>query len=39
MITAGEFRNGRTFEHEGNVFQIVEFQHAVPGAYYPEGAE
>mgnify|MGYP000051986242 CR=1 FL=1 len=25
MITAGEFRNGRTFEHEGNVFQIVEF--------------
>ena len=31
MITAGEFRNGRTFEHEGNVFQIVEFQHVKPG--------
>ena len=31
MITAGDFRNGRTFEHEGNVFQIVEFQHVKPG--------
>ena len=31
MITAGDFRNGRTFELDGNVFQIVEFQHVKPG--------
>ena len=31
MITAGDFRNGRTFEFEGNVYQIVEFQHVKPG--------
>ena len=31
MITAGDFRNGRTFEYEGNVYQIVEFQHVKPG--------
>ena len=31
MISAGDFRNGRTFEHEGNVYQIVEFQHVKPG--------
>jgi len=31
MITAGDFRNGVTFELEGNVFQIVEFQHVKPG--------
>ena len=31
MISAGEFRNGVTFEFEGNVFQIVEFQHVKPG--------
>ena len=31
MITAGEFRNGVTFELDGNVFQIVEFQHVKPG--------
>ena len=31
MISAGEFRNGVTFELEGNVFQIVEFQHVKPG--------
>lgn len=31
MISAGEFRNGVTFESEGNVFQIVEFQHVKPG--------
>jgi len=31
MISAGEFRNGVTFEMEGNVFQIVEFQHVKPG--------
>ena len=31
MITAGEFRNGVTFEFDGNVYQIVEFQHVKPG--------
>ena len=31
MIRAGEFRNGITFEFEGNVFQVVEFQHVKPG--------
>lgn len=31
MISAGEFRNGVTFEMEGIVFQIVEFQHVKPG--------
>ena len=31
MISAGEFRNGVTFEFEGNVYQIVEFQHVKPG--------
>ena len=31
MIAAGDFRNGVTFEFEGNVFQVVEFQHVKPG--------
>lgn len=31
MITAGDFRNGVTFEMDGNVLQIVEFQHVKPG--------
>ncbi len=31
MISAGEFRNGVTFELEGNVFKVVEFQHVKPG--------
>ncbi len=31
MISAGDFRNGITVEIEGNVFQIVEFQHVKPG--------
>ena len=31
MISAGDFRNGITIEIEGNVFQIVEFQHVKPG--------
>ncbi len=31
MITAGDFRNGVTFEYEGNVMQVVEFQHVKPG--------
>lgn len=31
MITAGDFRNGMTFEMEGQVYRIVEFQHVKPG--------
>lgn len=31
MITAGDFRNGLTFEYDGNVYQVVEFQHVKPG--------
>ena len=31
MISAGEFRNGLTFEMDGQVFQVVEFQHVKPG--------
>ena len=31
MITAGEFRNGKTFEMDGKVMQVVEFQHVKPG--------
>ncbi len=31
MVTAGDFRNGVTFEYEGNVLQVVEFQHVKPG--------
>ena len=31
MVSAGDFRNGITFEEDGNVYQIVEFQHVKPG--------
>lgn len=31
MISAGESRNGITFEMDGNVYQIIEFQHVKPG--------
>ena len=31
MISAGDFKNGITLEIEGNVCQIVEFQHVKPG--------
>ena len=31
MITAGDFRNGVTFEMDGDVYQIIEFQHVKPG--------
>ena len=31
MISAGDFRNGITFEMDGNVYQIIEFQHVKPG--------
>ena len=31
MVSAGDFRNGVTFEEDGNVLQVVEFQHVKPG--------
>ncbi len=31
MISAGDFRNGITLEIDGNVYQIMEFQHVKPG--------
>ena len=31
MISAGDFRNGVTFEEDGQVLQVVEFQHVKPG--------
>ncbi len=31
MISAGDFRNGITIEFDGNVYQIIEFQHVKPG--------
>ena len=31
MISAGDFRNGVTIEVDGNIFQIIVFQHVKPG--------
>jgi len=31
MVSAGDFKNGITLEIEGNVMQIMEFQHVKPG--------
>lgn len=31
MVSAGDFRNGVTFDDNGNVYQIIEFQHVKPG--------
>lgn len=31
MFSAGDFRNGLTFEMDGNVYSVVEFQHVKPG--------
>lgn len=31
MLTAGDFRNGITFDMDGQVFQVIEFQHVKPG--------
>ena len=31
MISAGDFKNGITFEMNGDVMQIIEFQHVKPG--------
>jgi len=31
MVVAGDFKNGVTFEMEGQVYQVIEFQHVKPG--------
>jgi len=31
MVVAGDFRNGVTFDMDGSVYQIIEFQHVKPG--------
>lgn len=31
MVSAGNFKNGLTVEIEGNIYQILEFQHVKPG--------
>lgn len=31
MISAGDFKNGLTIEMDGNVYQVIEFQHVKPG--------
>lgn len=31
MISAGEFRNGVTFEMDGGVWTVIQFQHVKPG--------
>ena len=31
MIVAGDFKNGATFEMDGQVYQVIEFQHVKPG--------
>lgn len=31
MVLAGDFRNGVTFEMDGNVYRVVEFLHVKPG--------
>ena len=31
MVSAGDFKNGLTIEIDGNIFQILEFQHVKPG--------
>lgn len=31
MVIAGDFRNGVTFDMDGSVMQVIEFQHVKPG--------
>ena len=31
MVSAGDFRNGVTFDMDGEVYQIIEFKHVKPG--------
>ena len=35
MVSAGDFRNGTTFDMDGSVYVIVEFQHVKPGKGSP----
>lgn len=35
MVVAGDFKNGVTIEYEGNIWQIIEFQHVKPGKGSP----
>ena len=34
MVSAGDFKNGLTIEIEGNIFQILEFQHVKPEKHH-----
>ena len=38
MISASDFRNGVTFEMDGKVMQVVEFQHVKPARAPPLSA-
>ncbi|MDR1017580.1 MAG: elongation factor P [Lachnospiraceae bacterium] len=31
MVSAGDFKNGLTIQYDGNVYQILDFQHVKPG--------
>lgn len=31
MISTSDFKTGLTLEHDGNIYQIIEFQHVKPG--------
>ena len=31
MISSNDFKTGMTIDYEGNLFQIIEFQHVKPG--------
>jgi elongation factor P len=31
MVTSNEFKTGMTVEYEGNIYQVMEFQHVKPG--------
>ena len=31
MVSAGDVRNGLTIEYDGNIYQVIEFQHVKPG--------
>lgn len=31
MVTAGDFRNGLTFEMDNSIYSVIEFQHVKPG--------
>ena len=39
MVSAGDFKNGITIEMDGNIYQIIEFQHEPePELHYGSGA-